>query len=585
MTLIVSSINAFLNSRKAASLADVSLTKAVNTLLASEEFRVFLLALVEAPAFSPQLSREFAAAGAVAGISACRMLRGSLNLSLGRFFTLLGQLFASFSSSHQTLVKESDWRLFADRVQTSAVLSGGRLVDYLTRSLDDREARDFYSQLAIRLEAENPHAIYPTSSYRESDGYVESTPDNQTIEAVMSVATFSTLKIVDHALDVNQPALKDIYKSLGRCVCLVDGNVEVLYGRQIRQYFQHHDIGLDMRIYRAMEVDKAIPTVERMLGEFKALGVSRNEPVLLIGGGVLADTGGLACALYGRNTPYVMLATSIVTAIDAGPSPRTCCDGFGYKNLVGAYHPPVVCITDRFFFNSLREGWLRHGIAEIIKMGVVKNEELFCNLEAAQSRLIDTRFGTINCEAGDDIHRLSQQILGGALKSYVASEYDNLYETHQCRPHAYGHTWSPGFEIKAGLLHGHAVSTCMGLGAYLSYRLDWIGKDDFHRILTLMSNYGLSLWHDILDSKDVVWRAQQTVVQKRGNNLVAPLPKGGIGQCGYLNALSQSDLYSAIDQYRSVCQAYPRKGRGIDPHCRDVDLEDPSTVMASTLAV
>ena len=37
------------------------------------------------------------------------------------------------------------------------------------------------------------------------------------------------------------------------------------------------------------------------------------------------------------------------------------------------------------------------------------------------------------------------------------------------RPHAYGHTWSPGFEIKAGLLHGHAVSVGMGLGAYFSY--------------------------------------------------------------------------------------------------------------------
>ena len=43
-----------------------------------------------------------------------------------------------------------------------------------------------------------------------------------------------------------------------------------------------------------------------------------------------------------------MLCTSIVSGIDAGPSPRTCCDGFGYKNLYGAYHPPVVTITDRY---------------------------------------------------------------------------------------------------------------------------------------------------------------------------------------------------------------------------------------------
>ena len=67
--------------------------------------------------------------------------------------------------------------------------------------------------------------------------------------------------------------------------------------------------------------------------------------------------------------------------IDAGPSPRTCCDGFGYKNLYGAYHPPIQTITDRFFFNSLHPGWLRHGIAEIIKMSVTKDYELFQLLE------------------------------------------------------------------------------------------------------------------------------------------------------------------------------------------------------------
>ncbi len=444
--------------------------------------------------------------------------------------------------------------------------------------------RDFYVTFAARLEKELPQAIYPTSDYRESGGSVVSTVDDQTIEAVMHVSTFSTIKIVDRSIDVDQTALSDIYKSIGRCVCLVDENVESLYGEQIEFYFAYHNIPLRKRVYRANEVDKSIGTVERMLGDFKTLGVSRNEPVLIIGGGVLADTGGLACALYGRNTPYVMLATSIVTGIDAGPSPRTCCDGFGYKNLFGAYHPPVVSITDRYFFKTLQDGWLRHGIAEIIKMSVVKDAELFADLESAQGRLIETRFGTTNCEASDAIQSLSQKILGGALRSYVAVEYDNLYETHQCRPHAYGHTWSPGFEIEAGLLHGHAVAICMGFGAYLSKRLGWLNDASFQRILKLMNGYGLSLWHDVLDCKETIWKSQQTVVQKRGQNLVAPLPKGAIGQCGYLNELSRRELFTALDEYKSICAAYPRQGYGIDAHCHDVGLEHPASMMPALTA-
>ena len=74
--------------------------------------------------------------------------------------------------------------------------------------------------------------------------------------------------------------------------------------REISTYFQHHNISLEKLVYRAMEIDKGIGTVESMLGDFKRCGVSRNEPILIIGGGVLSDTGGLASALYGlKYTP------------------------------------------------------------------------------------------------------------------------------------------------------------------------------------------------------------------------------------------------------------------------------------------
>ncbi|MEL7082890.1 MAG: sedoheptulose 7-phosphate cyclase [Cyanobacteria bacterium J06597_1] len=533
-----------------------------------EQFRDLLLALIENPAFSGDLGAEFATAEAVEGVSACRELRSCLNLSLSRVFGLLAELISAFNSA-----AGDEWYAFANRIHQSD-LAGVKLLDRLLTGSD----REFYQDLAERLVNDNPHAVYPTSSYRESSAHVVSTNDDRLIEAVMHSSTFTSIRVLENVLDPQQTVLRDMYISHGRCVCLVDRNVETYYGEQIEHYFDHHGIKLDKLVYRAMEVDKGIGTVERMLGDFKRVGVSRNEPVLIVGGGVLTDTGGLACALYHRNTPYVMLSTSIVAGIDAGPSPRTCCDGFGYKNLFGAYHAPVLSLTDRSFFKTLREGWLRHGIAEIIKMATVKNNELFCYLEQAGPELIETRFGTLDCQPGDDISTLSQNILGAALRSYVEAEYDNLYETHQCRPHAYGHTWSPGFEIEAGLLHGHAVAIGMGFGAFLSFRNNWIEEADFHRILKLISSFGLSLWHDVLLNNETLWAAQEKIVQKRGMNLAAPLPKGEIGQCGYLNTLTQKELYAAIADYQAVCADYPRQGRGIDPHCRDVGLEDPSTV-------
>ena len=565
----------------------------LDRLFQHEPFRVILSELIEQPVFSKSFGEQFARLGAVEGIAPSRLLRGSLNLGLGQFLTLFAQLVESLSAESRRNDSDNDfsddgtlgiaqWRALADCVLEDDDIKDLKLITYLTSTISDPETVSYYSNLREQLVSENPHAIYPTSGYRESDGSVVSTSDNLTSEAVMSFSTFATIRTVDDSLNCNNNVLRDIYKPLGRCVCLIDENVETIYGQEISTYFQHHKISLEKLVYRAMEIDKGIGTVESMLGDFKRCGVSRNEPILIIGGGVLSDTGGLASALYGRNTPYVMLSTSIVTGIDAGPSPRTCCDGFGYKNLLGAYHPPVVSITDRFFFKSLSEGWLRHGVAEIIKMAVVKNLTLFEQLESANAALIPTRFGTRGCDDNDDIQEQSQAILGGALKSYIEAEYDNLYETHQCRPHAYGHTWSPGFEIEAGLLHGHAVSIGMGLGAYLSHQVGWITENELFRILKLMSDFGLSLWHDILEDQNVMTASHAKIIEKRGGNLAAPLPRGGIGTCGYLNDLTAADLCAAIPLYKSMCATFPRDGKGVDPLCSDVGLESPSTVAAAS---
>ncbi len=93
-----------------------------------------------------------------------------------------------------------------------------------------------------------------------------------------------------------------------------------------------------------------------------------------------------------------------------------------------------------------------------------------------------------------------------------------------------------------------------------------------------MSGFGLSLWHDILKNEKTMIESHRKIIQKRGGNLVAPLPKGGIGQCGYLNTLTEQELLRMMDDYQTICNGYPRNGRGIDPLCSDVGLEEPSTV-------
>ena len=555
----------------AADLNEGELCFVIDELLDSETLECLIHNFVKTPIYSNELEEEFKAAEALDGLPAIRALRTSLSLSFGQFLQNLATLVRSLN-----IEAAEPWEALTDRV-----LESNFTQDKMIELLRSSALGVSYQDLAVKLVGQQPHAIYPTSPYRESGGNVVSSADFRHVEASMSLKTHTSIRIEEGVLKTENRTLRDIYKPLGRCVSLVDQNVEEHFGSQIDAYFLHHGIVLEKLVYRAMEVDKGIGTVEKMLGDFKQLGVSRNEPVLVIGGGVLSDTGGLACSLYHRGTPYVMLSTSLVAGIDAGPSPRTCCDGFGYKNLFGAYHTPMMSITDRTMFRTLRSGWLRHGIAEIIKMAVVKDMNLFEDLEEGGQRLIETRFGSLNADGSDaagEIDELSQRILGRAIKSYVEAEYGNLYETHQCRPHAFGHTWSPGFEIPAGLLHGHAVSVGMGFGSYQALRQGWISESQFQRIARLITSFDLSLWHPILDEQHLLWEAQLRMTEKRGGNLAAPLPKGLIGQCGYLNEVKESELLKSLSDYKLMCRDFARNGQGVEVHCKDVGLEDPATI-------
>ena len=493
------------------------------------------------------------------------------NLPLAQNLQLLQQLLARYGVENKTYNGA-----YFHLVRKAGEFAATRFNDYVQENAIEMMYGTLYKNNTYSLEKIDPHAIYPTSIYRHCDGLTLASKDSKSIEAVMSTTLTTSIKITKNVLDLENKNLINIYLPLGRCVAIIDDKVIEHYGEKLEAYFDHYGVKLIKLIHGGDEIDKDIKNVERILVELKTNGVSRHEPVLIMGGGVIADIGGFATALYHRNTPYVMLCTSIVTGIDAGPSPRTCCDGFGFKNLYGAYHPPILTLTDRSFFSTLREGWIRHGIAEIIKMAVVKDRSLFELIEKAGPRLITTKFGTIG-EKDVEFEDMCDAIIGKAMEGYVRSEYGNLWETHQCRPHAYGHTWSPGYELPAGMLHGHAVATCMGYGAYLAKLEGYITEDEQKRIHKLISDMELSLWHDIMDNHDLVAAANKKVVEKRGGKLCAPVPRK-LGHCGYLNDLSRERLDCTLNDYKQICQSFPRGGRGIDVHCSDVGLQDPSTV-------
>ncbi|ELR99437.1 sedoheptulose 7-phosphate cyclase [Gloeocapsa sp. PCC 73106] len=414
---------------------------------------------------------------------------------------------------------------------------------------------------------------YLTSQWYTGNGTIAASGDNRSFKITASYTLEAEVRLVQGIFDLNNVTLAEIYGPRGRCVAIVDQTVDELYGKEIRNYFQQQQIPLELLSCRAWESDKTPETVHRLLHFLGKDGcdVSRNEPVLVIGGGVLSDVAGLACALQHRRTPYIMIGTTVVAAIDAGPSPRTCTNGAQFKNSIGAYHPPVLTLVDRGFFSTLSLGHIRNGMAEIIKMAVTDDPILFELMEEYGARLLETHFATVDSD--ETLNAIADQVIYRALFSYMQHEGTNMFETYQDRPHAYGHTWSPSFEPAAKLLHGHAVAIGMAFGASLATEMGWLKTTERDRIIALCRSLGLSVYHPILEDIDLMLKAQKNMRRKRGEGGIwAPLPTG-IGSCDYAQEISSGLLQAGIEHHKQLCTSLPDDGKGEQMYLSDLGLE------------
>lgn len=414
---------------------------------------------------------------------------------------------------------------------------------------------------------------YQTSEWYTGTGKITHSDQELSFEVTATYQLKSEVKVVKGIFEITNSILADIYRPLGRCIAIVDQTVDQLYGESIKHYFNAHEIPLEFLSCRAWESDKTPDTVHKLLAFLGTEGcdVSRNEPVLVVGGGVLSDVAGLACALQHRRTPYIMIGTTVVAAIDAGPSPRTCVNGTQFKNSIGAYHPPVLTLVDRGFFRTLAVGHIRNGMAEIIKMAITDDWSLFELLEKYGQRLIETHFATVN--ADPELEKIADEVIYKALYAYMKHEGTNMFETYQDRPHAYGHTWSPKFEPVAKLMHGHAVTIGMAFGATLATEMGWLSVADRDRILKLCQDLGLSVYHPILEDMNIMIQGQKNMRRKRGEGgLWAPLPVK-IGGCDYAQEVSSELLATAVQKHKAVCEQLPDQGAGEQMYLSDLGLQ------------
>ena len=207
---------------------------------------------------------------------------------------------------------------------------------------------------------------------------------------------------------------------------VVDETVYALYGDEIRSYFDHHGIALTAMPVQIRETAKSLATFEQIINEFNDFGLVRTEPVLVVGGGLITDVAGFACASYRRNTPYIRIPTTLIGLIDASVSIKVAVNHGKHKNRLGAYHASQKVLLDFSFLKTLPEDQVRNGMAELIKISVVGNTEIFGCWKITASTCCSTRFGHL--DGSPALRAAGERLTHQAIATMLELEAPNLHE-------------------------------------------------------------------------------------------------------------------------------------------------------------
>lgn len=380
------------------------------------------------------------------------------------------------------------------------------------------------------------------------------------VEAVQK--TEYRLVPVDGVFAAHNPQLADCYRTTKRCLAVVDENVLALHGDAMRAYFDAHGIALTVVPVAIAETDKTLATLEMLVDAFSAFGLLRTEAPLVVGGGLVTDVAGFACASYKRSTPYIRIPTTLIGLIDASVSIKVAVNHGKAKNRLGAYHASSTVFLDFSFLASLAPDQVRNGMAELIKIAVVANRTVFDLLDEHGEELLRTRFGHL--DGTPEIRKVADQVTDEAIDTMLALEVPNLAELDLDRVIAYGHTWSPTLELtpEVPYFHGHAISVDMAYSATLAAARGYITVADRDRVLALIARLGLTVDSPYL-TEDLLRDSTRSILQTRDGLLRAAAPKP-IGECTFMNDVSDDELVATLALHREVAAGLPRGGAGVD---------------------
>jgi shikimate kinase/3-dehydroquinate synthase len=269
----------------------------------------------------------------------------------------------------------------------------------------------------------------------------------------------------------------------GTATVISDENVFSLYGSKVEGILKDAGFAVNSFVVPPGEETKSVDYAIKIYDFLVEHRAERDDIIIALGGGMVGDLAGFIAATFLRGMPWVQVPTSLVAMVDASVGGKVGVNHPNGKNLIGAFYQPNLVLADCQTLTTLPQRELTSGWAEVIKHGVILDEEFFQFLESNVSRLTKL-----------EPKSLTRAIArSAAIKAQVVSQDEKEREGKRTILN-YGHTIAHGLEAATQykrFLHGEAVAIGTVGVAKLSQRLGLLPSAAVERQQSLLQKFGL----------------------------------------------------------------------------------------------
>ncbi|MDP4177680.1 MAG: 3-dehydroquinate synthase [Bacillota bacterium] len=323
--------------------------------------------------------------------------------------------------------------------------------------------------------------------------------------------------------------IKKIYKN-DIISIVTDTNLDRIYGEKLVKLLQAEGYIVSKIVVPAGEKSKSIETLTEVYKELLESGIHRGDLIIAFGGGVVGDLTGFAASTLFRGISFVQIPTSLLAQIDSSIGGKVAVDLKEGKNLVGSFYHPESVYIDSELLKTLEDKFLYDGMAEVIKYGAIKDEQLFNKLFNFKNKedLLENIDEIIYncCSIKRDVVEIDEKDIGERMLLNFG--------------HTIGHAIEKYFNYEK-YTHGEAVAAGMYLITKNSEDLGITEKGTADLIYKMLIKYNLPVTVpqtdakallDIvsLDKKNIAGSLNIVLIKKIGDSFIKKIERKDAGQ-------------------------------------------------------